>query len=554
MPSSIDHFHTSPSLSSGDRLQRQIKWLLLLRVSLLSLFLGISSFLQFARPELNLPPPSAIVFFFIFIYLFSIISAILSNRVTRFVLFAYGQITADCALSTVIIYYTGGSHSIFTFLYFFPIISAGLMLFRRGSLVFAAVNIMSYGLLLSSEYIVLAAQLPEPIRANAATAPSILLQNFLIYGLSFIVVAMLSAFLSERLEWTETALDQTSRHLDFVSQLYKQIFEDITSGIITVNAQGAITSCNRAAEEISGYTVAEVLNRKLSDVFPGLQGPAQNMERPIIELKRKNGCLIPIGYSWARLNMPNRDEDCRVYTLQDLSKIRQMEEQIRQNEKMAAIGKIAAGIAHEFRNPLAAISGAAQVLEQDFPPSSVNHSLLTIITRECSRLEDNITDFLQFSRPAIPELSWIPLAAMINECWTLLRRSVKFNDTCLLTMDFPAKLDCWADQHQLKQVLLNLLHNACLAMERGGLITIKAWEENPDQGPSTTVIEITDTGCGIQDSMLQDIFAPFFTSRENGTGLGLAIVQQIVDSHRGTIMVQSTVGKGTSFTLTLPLP
>lgn len=478
----------------------------------------------------------------------------MSNRVTRFVPFAYGQISTDCALSTIMIYYTGGSHSIFTFLYFFPIITAGLMLFRRGGLIFAAVNITSYGLLLSSEYIVLAAQLPEPIRANAATAPSILLQNFLIYGLSFIVVAMLSALLSERLEWTKTALDKTSRHLDFVSQLYKQIFDDITSGIITVDALGEITSFNRAAEEITGYTAVEVMHHKLSVIFPGLQGPAQNEERPTLELKRKDGSLIPIGYSWARLNMPNRAEDCRVYTLQDLSKIRQMEAQIRQNEKMAAIGNIAAGIAHEFRNPLAAISGAAQVLDQEFPASSVNHSLLAIIVRECSRLEGNITDFLQFSRPAVPEPTWIPISSIIDECWTILRHNVTFNDKCTLRMDVPSNLDCWADQHQLKQIFINLIHNAYLAMERGGEVTVKAWEECPDHAPAQTIIEVTDTGCGIQETMVKDIFAPFFTTRENGTGLGLAIVQQIVDSHRGTVMVRSSVEKGTTFTLTLPLP
>ena len=553
MPVAVSRSHPS-HVPSGNRLRQQIKWLLLLRVSLLSLFLGISSFLQFARLELTLPPAAAIVFFFIFVYLFSITSAILCKRVTRFVPFAYGQISADCALATVMIYYSGGSHSIFTFLYFFPIISAGLMLFRRGGLTFACVNIISYGLLLSSEHVTLAAQLPEPIRANIGTAPAILMQSFLIYGLSFVVVAMLSALLSERLARTETALDQTSRHLDYVSQLYKQIFDDITSGIITVNADGALTSFNRAAEDITGYSADEVISRNIAELFPGLQSSAPNMERPTIELTKKDGHSIPIGYSWARLNLPNRTEDCRVYTIQDLSRIRQMEEQIRQNEKMAAIGKIAAGIAHEFRNPLAAISGAAQVLEQDIPSSSINHSLLAIIIRECTRLEDNITDFLQFSRPATPEPTWIPLAAMIDECWSLLRQSAKFNEKCQLVMDLPANLDCWADQHQLKQILINLLHNACLAMEHGGLISIKAWEESPEQEQATTLIEIADSGCGIPEAMVNDIFAPFFTTKENGTGLGLAIVQQIIDSHHGTIKVQSTSNKGSTFTVTLPLP
>ena len=547
----------SPSLPvfpNEERLRRQVKWLLLLRVFLLTLFLGISSILQFTHPGLNLPPAVAIVFFFIFIYLFSIVSAVMVNRLTHFVNFAYGQIIADSFLASLMIYYSGGSDSIFTFLYFFPIISAGLMLFRRGGLLIAGVNIINYGMILSSEYIVWASQLPASIRPNAVTAPSILLQIILIYGLSFILVALLSAFLSERLDWTETALNQTSRHLDFLSQLYKQIFDDITSGIITVDAQGKITSFNRAAEVITGYAAFEVVDRKLGQIFPGLQSASLTDDRPTLELIRKDQSTIPVGYSWARLNLPDRGEDCRVYTLQDLSRLRQMEEQVRQSEKMAAIGKIAAGIAHEFRNPLAAISGAAQVLDQEVTASSANHSLLNIIVRECTRLEDNITDFLQFSRPAIPEQTWMSVAALIDECWTVLQQSIKFKDHCRLHVDMPDNLDCWADHHQMKQVFLNLLHNACLAMEQGGLIEISGREVSMADGQAAIVVEVKDSGCGIPATMLPDIFAPFFTTRENGTGLGLAIVQQIVEGHQGTVAVKSIVDQGTTFTLTLPLP
>lgn len=554
MLASIRLTPSPPAVFNEDRLRRQVKWLLLLRVFLLTLFLGISSILQFTHPGLNLPPAVAIVFFFIFIYLFSIASAVLTNKLTRFMTFAYGQILTDSVLASLMIYYSGGSESIFTFLYFFPIISAGLMLFRRGGLLVAGVNIINYGLILSSEYVVWAAQLPAAIRPDTVTAPTILLQTFLVYGLSFILVALLSAFLSERLDWTETALDQTTRHLDFLSQLYKQIFDDITSGIITVDAQGKITSFNRAAETITGYAAFEVMERTLGQVFPGLQSAFSSDDRPTIELIRKDQRSIPVGYSWARLNMPDRAEDCRVYTLQDLSRIRQMEEQVRQSEKMAAIGNIAAGIAHEFRNPLAAISGAAQVLDQEVTASSVNHSLLNIIVRECSRLEANITDFLQFSRPAIPEQTWIPLASLIDECWSVIEQSAKFKSNCRLQVSMPSNLDCWADQHQLKQVFLNLIHNACLAMDNGGLIEISAQEVAPDDSHAVIVIEVKDNGCGIPSNMLSDIFAPFFTTRDNGTGLGLAIVQQIVEGHQGRVTVQSAVGQGTTFTITLPLP
>ena len=554
MAASILLSPTQPDLVNEGRLRRQVKWLLLFRVSLLTLFLGISSILQFTYPGLNLPPAAVLVFFFIFIYLFSIASAVMANRLEHFLAFAYGQILADSVLVTLMIYYSGGSDSIFTFLYFFPVISAGLMLFRRGGLLVAGVNIISYGLLLSSEYIVLARQLPESIRINVATAPTILLQNFLVYGLSFLLVALLSAFLSARLDWTETALSQTSRHLDLLSQLYKQIFDDITSGIITVNARGTITSFNRAAEEITGFAAFEALDRNLGQLFPGLQTSCHADDRPTIELIRKDQGTLPVGYSWARLNMPDGCEDCRVYTLQDLSRIRQMEERVRQSEKMAAIGNIAAGIAHEFRNPLAAISGAAQVLDQEVSPSSVSHSLINIIVRECGRLEANITDFLQFSRPAIPEQTWIPLAAVIDECWAVIRQSVSFKEHCRLQTSIPPNLDCWADPHQLKQIFLNLIHNASLAMENGGVIEVEAREEAPTDGQAVIVVEVKDNGCGIPATMLTDIFAPFFTTRENGTGLGLAIVKQIIEGHQGMVAVASTVGTGTTFTVTLPMP
>ncbi len=554
MAASIRLSPTLPVISNKALLRRQIKWLLLLRVFLLSLFLGISSLIQFTSPGLNLPPVITIAFFCIFIYLFSIASAITINRLPNFTNFAYGQIITDSALATLMIYYSGGSESIFTFLYFFPIISAGLMLFRRGGLIIAGLNIINYGLILSSQYIGWAAQLPASIRPNAIAAPTILLQNFFIYSLSFILVALLSAFLAERLERTEAALTQTSRHLDFLSQLYKQIFDDITSGIITVDDHGKITSFNRAAETITGFATSEVLGQNLGQISPGLLNTPLADDRPTIKLIRKDQSVIPVGYSWSRLNLPDKQDDCRVYTLQDLSRIRQMEEQIRQSEKMAAIGKIAAGIAHEFRNPLAAISGAAQVLDQDVPSSSTTHSLLNIIVRECSRMEANITDFLQFSRPAFPEPTWIPLAALIDECWAIIQQSIKFKDHCRLQINMPPNLDCWADQHQLKQIFLNLIHNACLSMDNGGLIEICAKEEIAESGQAFIVIQVKDFGCGIPTAMLTDIFAPFFTTRENGTGLGLAIVTQIIEAHQGTMTVKSSLGRGTTFFISLPLP
>lgn len=537
------------------RLRRQVKWLLLVRVTLLSFLLGISSLLNIGDPVLNIPPFSTVLSFIIVIYLFSIASAVLAGRLRRFTTLAYIQIFTDSVLTSVIVYYSGGSHSIFTFVYFFPVISGSLLLFKQGGFVLATFSTLNYGIILSSEYTYLASQLPSPLLQNPASNPTILLQNLSVYGLSFYLVAILSGVLAERLRQTEDALSRTSHDYDLLSQLYKQIFDDISSGIITVDAFGVVSSFNRAAEEITGYLAGEFLGRNLDLLSPGFQPTVENSQRQTLIITRKDKKEIPVGYSWAKLNMPDSGDDARVYTLQDLSKIRKMEEQVRQSEKMAAIGEIAAGIAHEFRNPLAAMSGAAQILAEEMGSSPTNRSLLNIVTRECSRLEESIGDFLLFSKPSVPEKIWVSLKGRIDESWAIIKQGAVVRDSLRLSVDIPENLDCWADPRQLTQVFLNLIHNACMAMEMdGGTVFISAREESEKTGKAIINIQVRDTGCGISDNLIEGIFDPFFTTRENGTGLGLAIVRQLIEGHGGRIEVSSSEGDGTAFTFTLPLP
>lgn len=252
--------------------------------------------------------------------------------------------------------------------------------------------------------------------------------------------------------------------------------------------------------------------------------------------------------------MPEGCDDCRVYTLQDLSKIKQMEEQVQQSQKMAAIGEIAAGIAHEFRNPLAAISGAAQVLCQNADSTSMHKGLLAIITRECGRLNENIEDFLLFSKPSPPEKDWASLATIIDESWDIIEKGFAEAHNYQIRTDIPENFDCWADQRQLKQIFINLFHNACIALgNEGGTLSVKAMEKTVNN-TDIVHIEVVDNGCGIPEDKMEKIFLPFYTSRQNGTGLGLAIVKQITESHSGSIEATSTVGKGTTFTIQLPLP
>lgn len=539
--------------SQNERLRRQIKWHLLLRVLLISFLLGTSTLLKTTRSSIYMPAPYAIALFISFIYLFSIISAALTNKLSRFQTFTYLQVLADATLTTIIIYYSGGSRSIFTFVYFFPLISGGLLLFRRGALLISSFSSICYALILSTEHPLFISYFPYFSTRNSLTNSNALLQIFAVYGISFFLVSILSAILARRLHTTEAALDKTSQNLDVLSLLYKQIFDDISSGIITIDSVGTITSFNRAAEEITGYSTLEMLGKKAEGTFSGFTNQ-NTRHRSVMTIKRRSGEKIPVGYSWAKLHMPGDRGDYRVYTLQDLSKIKQMEAQVKQSEKMAAIGEIAAGIAHEFRNPLAAISGAAQVLNKSIDTNQTNHSLLKIISRECARLENNINDFLQFSKPALPEKTWISIEKAVSESWAIIQQAPSAKQSAL-TLQIPSNLDCWADQHQFKQVFINLLHNAAMSCENGRcVITVSAREESSSDNLSTIAIEIADNGTGISPETLKKIYDPFYTTKENGTGLGLAIVKQIIESHNGSIRCQSTPGHGTRFTVTLPLP
>ncbi|MBI4791225.1 MAG: PAS domain S-box protein [Deltaproteobacteria bacterium] len=535
-------------------LKNQIQWILFLRVVLLTILLGISMLLQTKEHEIIIPPISYIAFFIVGTYLFTIFSALLLKILSRHRQFAYLQIVTDCLLTSCLVFFTGGSDSIFTIIYYFPIISAAILLFHRGALLLAALSTFSYGAILTAEFMMDKSTLLH-LGIAPQTSFHVAMHSFSIRGLTFFLVAIFSFIISERLRRAEAELSKTSRDLDRLALLYKQIFDDIATGIITVDSQGRISSFNRSAGIITGYDAIDVLGKKIKKAFPELSITTDTL-RPMTYLQKKRGEKIPVGYSWTRLNMPGDSENSRVYTMQDLSIIKKMEEKVRQAEKMAAIGEMAAGIAHEFRNPLAAISGAAQVLENDFAPESATGSLMNIIIRECDRLELTISQFLQFSKPATPEKCWLSILGIVQECTDLLNQGRKGEEPFTVRTVIPENLDCWADARQVKQIILNLMENAQNAMEQnGGTITVSA-SEIMDDGQEKILLQIADTGPGIAEKNINQIFDPFFTTRENGTGLGLAIVRQLVESHGGQVWAENSNkgDNGAVFSFTLPLP
>jgi two-component system sensor histidine kinase PilS (NtrC family) len=539
------------NLEEDVQLRRQLLWVLFFRVVLLSFLLGIIVFFQYNdATDYQIIPLHLVGIFIGGVYLFTISSAFAIRFVPCSKPFAYIQISLDVLITSVLVFFSGGSQSFLIIIYFFPIISGATLLLRRGALFMAAQASLMYGGILWIEY---SGNMAAYFPSSSLGQFMMTLPIFSISGLSFFLTAFLSAFMAERLKVTETALTQTILDRDRLAVLYKQILDDITTGIITINGKKIITSFNIAAEKISGFSAPEAVGKSLEDLMPEIMADLRGEIRPLAILTRKNGEKIPVGYSWTRLNMPGDNDHYRVYTMQDLSLIKKMEYKVRQSEKMAAIGRMAAGIAHEFRNPLAAMSGAAQVLEKDLPADSTTHALMNIIIRESDKLEATIHGFLEFSRPVEPVMDWFSLKGLTEEAINMAQNDPYWHDV-EVDLIIPSAMDCWADANQLRQVLINLITNAVHALNKieNPRLTIKAQEKNEGEKP-WLVVDIADNGPGIPDNVKNHIFDPFFTTRESGTGLGLSIVNQIIESHEGTLTVNSD-STGTCFSISLPLP
>lgn len=546
-------------------LKGQLQWLLLLRVILYTLLLTVSFLFHDSKFEVIVLPSDYLITFISFIYITTIGSAFYLNKLnTNLRKFGFIQILLDTTLVSLLVFYTGSSHSIFTTVYFFPIISGGLILPKKGGLVGAAAATIQFGIILYLELLDIFPALLVQYHFMFVHDTTAIINHFSVKGLTFFLAAILSALFATRLVTTEKELTKTKHSYDKLNVLYKLIFDNISTGIITLNENNYITSSNSAAEQITGYSSVELFNMKLQNIFPSLT-LKDGTNRQAINFCKQNGKSIRIGYSHAEF-FPDPNEvkksirPHKVLTIQDISEVEQLERKIRQSEKLAAIGMMSASIAHDFRNPLTAISGSAQILSQeyvqrrDFSEQS-NYSLTEIIIRESKRLTDTITNFLRFARPELAKKEWFSLRSCLNEVIQVLKASPDFPSSCKISLKFKDTLDVWADHKQLYIVLSELITNAlAFCPKENEIIEIVAKEVNLSKQNSCTVISVNDNGPGFKPNEFEKVFEPFFTTRTDGTGLGLAVVRQTINEHNGKLEIYKSDLGGAQFTLTLPLP
>lgn len=462
------------------------------------------------------------------------------------------QFLIDAFLITWLVWRTGDLTSPYITLYIILIGVSSLFLKPSATLLMAFVCIMMF-LLLS---VLTALSVIESTGTSQTTAKVIQIVSFHI--VAFLVVGLLAARLSERRSSGEE-LKEATKSLASLRALHERIIESIRSGLITTDLDGSIFTFNASAAEITGRTADEMTGHSVFTLFGNirphielsLQAAVDGEQPPRFEadLQTPEGFAVRIGYSITELLSEENVTTGLIITFQDLTEIRSMEESVRRKDRLAAVGRIGAGLAHEIRNPLGAMRGAIQVLESNTPPNSIQSDLMSIILRESDRLNSIITNFLSYAKPKTGNFTETDVCDSIRDTMTLLRHSPDVKESHELIENLPANpVFISADITQLKQIFWNLARNALNAMPNGGKLNVSV--ENIAN--NRVRIMFADTGSGMSPEQVEQLFEPFSNSTTGGTGLGLSIVYQIIRDHNGTINVRSIEQEGTVITVELP--
>ncbi|HEY3176688.1 MAG TPA: ATP-binding protein [Candidatus Polarisedimenticolia bacterium] len=507
-------------------------------------------------------------------YALTILYALLHPFWSRHPAAASVQIAGDIILITGVVYVTGGIDSPFSLLYFLPVIASGIMLGRAGALSSATASWVMYAFLV---VLIVFGWIPEmpsgtglgaaPVRVDAMTGGAAVdaagINKRLAYALfshflGFFTVAQLASYLAGKIKTTGEELEENRETLAHVQALNKNIIDSITSGIITTDLSGLITFMNRGAEEITGRRLTAAEGASIEAFLAREEGFFEKVKTNLdrerrfrfdTSLPRVDGSTLYLGFTCAVLKDQRGDPLGYIFSFQDLTEIRALEDEVRLKDRMAALGQMAAGMAHEIRNPLASMSGSVQILRKSLRPTGEEGELLDIVLRESRRLDGIIKDFLLFAKPGRFEPDRVNLAPLLRESLTLLRNTEEFGAKHAIRAEFESdEIVAHVDANMIKQVFWNLAKNGLKAMPQGGVLTVRARSE----GRSAAVISFADQGIGMTEAETQRAFQPFHTNFHEGTGLGLSVVFRIVEEHGGRIRVKSRVGEGTEVLVTLP--
>jgi len=558
-----------------DVILRRIKWLMILRLILATFSLGAAALIQVTKGVPYLDPYLISLYVVIgMVYALNLFYTSILTRVKSLTTFAYTQFFMDILLITGLVNATGGVRSVFSLFYYLSIMGASIILYRRGGIIVASASSIFYGLIINLEYYGIFQPLYGPPQEESYSVTTLLFR-IVMNITAFYFIAILSSFLSEQVRKSQAALKVKEIDYSMLEALHRNIVKSINSGLLTVDRENRITFINRAAEEITGYSISEVYGLKIDELISGIEkfeegllkvlGGENQSHRFELSFTRRDGKVVHLGFSKSILKGSEDNGQGEIYIFQDITKLKEMEEHVKVIDRLAAIGRLAMGMAHEIRNPLASLSGSVQVLRGDLKLTIDNQRLMEIVLRETKRLDQLLSDFILFAHPNDRKKEKVELNSIIDNTIQLCLYNPDFS-TITIKRNFHDSIMVEVDPQQIKQVFWNLFINAAQAMDYRGeievlttIVHLTSLTEDIkvmlDTSAHTLLsqIVVSDTGCGIPEVYRDKIFDPFFTTKEKGIGLGLAIVYSIIESYRGTILVKSESGKGSQFTIYLPV-
>ena len=535
-------------------LEGRLRRLMLFRVVMVTTLLFIATYVEAVSETLRAVNP--LYFVIVATYGLTVAHALALRFAASPAVPAYAQIGGDLLIITALVYVTGGVRPGFQLLYPLAVLSATMLVSRRGALAVAGLATLLYGGLLAAVKGDLLR--PRGLEDVFSLPPRALVYAVFVLGVACATVALLGSYLAESLKHAGRQLRAAAVEVADLRELNQVIVNSIQSGLMTTDAHGRVLYVNQFAESILGRTPAGLRGSAVLDVLRspllgsaelGARAASRALARLELSYRHPDGRQLELGVSVTPLATGEGGRGGYLVVFQDLTDIRRLEQEVRTKEKLAAVGEMAAQLAHEIRNPLGSIRGSAQVLMAEPGLGDEQGRLLDIISRESKRLSDTLNRFLYQVRPSGRTKGPVNLRPLVEEAVTLLRNAPELRPDHAVHFEADAGPHvCLADPDQIKQVFWNLTRNAIEAMPGGGRLGLSLRREGGE-----VVLSIRDQGRGFGPEDRGRMFEPFRTASAMGTGLGLAIVFRIVRDHGGDIAVHSAPQEGTRVDVRLPL-
>jgi two-component system sensor histidine kinase PilS (NtrC family) len=517
-------------------------WLVKIRILILTFLFGIE--LTVARMAPSPLPMRSFVSTMLMWYGFSLFYILLFSLWEEQHVQGVLQVVTDLAMVSMVVHFTGAWDSSLNFLYPLVIIVACILLPKMWAYLTSALAFILYGCVLDLNFY-------GVVPSYATTHPGLNALEAIIFVnlFAFLAVAYLACLLSAKLRQVDVQLKDASGALESLQALHENIIQSISGGLITTDIEGKITIVNTAAKKLlscGDEIIGKSVNELFLDPLPLIGSERSHGE---VRFQPGDGFRKTFRVMVSALIIPGRETSGSVYTFDDLTEIRRLEREVRIQDRLAAVGRLAAAIAHEIRNPLTSIAGSVSMLSGASEMTDEQRQLLQIVTRESERLNNIITDFLAYSRGKQYRFDKVDLVLLLEDTLTLLENRMKSENTGIsIERRFKfQEAHTLADGDKIKQVFWNFCQNAVRAMkESGGTLAVSL-----DTMGDDWQVNFADTGVGMTRQQSEKIFEPFQSGFDGGTGLGLAIVYQIVQAHEGQVWARSRLGEGTTLVLRL---